>query len=195
MTAPAPLAPEIRALVLASLAQRIKAEQDKAKAIIGVGYIAGSKQTFRSPVDDAALGYVQRTDPAPEWRVTDESALRAHLATFPGCVTAVAFVLLPGIGWHEVDQLDEVFVVLHEHAPHLTCSEEQVTREAIAAAVEQSKATGEAAAPGITRVRPGGVLRVVPDKNAAAAITRLVDARVITWDGQPVLPAAESEAS
>lgn len=64
---------------------------------------------------------------------------------------------------------------------------EYVQHESLAAALAESKATGVAAAPGISRVRPGGALRVVPDKNAGEAVERLVRAGVITWDGRPVL--------
>jgi hypothetical protein len=185
---------EVQALVLAALVKRVEGEQDKVKAVFSGSYMAGSKQTFRSPLDEAPLGYIQRTDPAPAWRVTDEAALREHLAEFPGCTETVLQLAVAGFGLVELDPVDELAVVLREHAAHLLIEETRVSDEAIDAAVEQSKATGIAAAPGITRVRPGGQLRVVPDKDAAAAVGRMVDAGLITWDGRPVLEAAK-EAS
>lgn len=179
---------EERALILAALASKVKAEQDLVRAEFSGVYMAGSKQTFRSPLDDT-LGYVQRTDPAPEWRVTDEEALREHLAGFPGVVETAVSVLVPGHGVLEVDPLDELVRVLDEHAPHMVHREERVPPDAIRAAVEESKATGVAVAPGITRVRPGGTLRVVPDKGAGDAVARMIAAGIVGWDGRPVLDA------
>lgn len=188
------LRPEERALILAALAARVKAEQEMVKAEFSVAYVAGSKQTFRSPLGDA-LGYVQRTDPAPEWRITDEPALRKHLAAeFPGVIEQVVLLAVPGVGLVELDQLDELHQVLAEHAPHLLLRQERVTADAVAAALEQSKATGTPAAPGITYIRPGGTLRVVPDKAAPAAVERMVAAGIVGWDGR-ALPARDGQVA
>lgn len=190
-----PLAPEVRALVLAALARQIKGEQDKVKAVFSPAYIAGSKQTFRSPLDESPLGYVQRTDPAVEWRITDEQALRAHLASeFPGTVETLYELAVPGVGVVTLEPLDELAVVLLEHAAHMLTEVRQVTADAVAAALAESKETGAAAGPGISRVRPGGELRVVADRNAADAIGRMVKAGLIEWDGTPRAIAAEQTA-
>lgn len=187
------LRPEHRALVLAVLAKRVAEEQELTKGEFSRLYEPGTKHTFESPIDGALLGYVQRTRPKPEWRVTDERALREHLATFPGCVEEVLQLPVPGIGLVELDPADELAQVVAEHAPHMLVREQQVTREAIQAAVEESRAQAAPAAPGITLVRPGGQMRVVPDKDAAAAVERMVNAGVVSWDGRPALPAGDEQ--
>lgn len=191
-----PLAPEVRALVLAALARQIKGEQDKVRAVFSTAYIAGSKQTFRSPLDESPLGYVQRTDPAVEWRITDEQALRAHLADeFPGTVETRYELAVPGVGTVSLTPFDELVVVLLEHAAHMLTEVRQVTADAITAALTATKESGSAVGPGISRVRPGGELRVVADKNASAAITRMVHAGLIEWDGTPRAITSEQAAS
>lgn len=193
MTAPDPLRAEHRALILAALANRVKDEADAVRAEFSMSYEPGTKMVFESPIDGGLLGYVQRTRPKPEWRVTDETALRAHLAEFPGCVEEVVQLPVPGVGLVELDPADELAQVVGEHAPHMLVREERVTQDAINAALEQSKATAKAAAPGIGLVRPGGQLRVVPDKDAGAVVERMVRAGVVSWDGRPALPAGDEQ--
>lgn len=185
-----PLPPEVQALVLAAVARRV-AEQDKlTRAEFSGHYFAGIKRTFRSPLDQAPLGYVQRTDPDPDWRITDRAALEEHLAGFPGAVETVHEVHTPSVTV-ELDEFDELYVVLTEHAPHMLHPRRRVRPDAVEAAVEQSRATGKAAAPGIGLVRPGGQLRVVAHKDAGVAVERMVAAGVIRWDGAaPALPRA-----
>lgn len=192
MSAP-DLRPEHRALVLAVLAKRVAEEQELTRGEFSRLYEPGTKHTFESPLDGSLLGYVQRTRPKPDWTVTDERALREHLAEFPGCVEEVLLLPVPGVGLVELDPADELARVLTEHAPEMLRREQRVTREAITAAVEESRAQGAPAAPGITLVRPGGQMRVVPDKDAAAAVERLVKAGLVTWDGRPVLPASDEQ--
>lgn len=190
------LRPEHRALILAALIKRVESEQDPLRAEFSVLYEPGTKHTFESPLDGGLLGYVQRTRPKPEWRITDEEALREHLAAqFKGVVETVTFLAVPGVGLVEMDALDELAQIVAAHAPHLLTYEDRVTREAIDAALEESKATGQPAAPGITLVRPGGQMRVVPDKDAGAVVERLVRAGVVSWDGRPSLPSSEEGAA
>lgn len=201
MSAPEPAAvelrPEHRALILAALVKRVEAEQAPLRAEFSALYEPGTTIKWESPLDGGLLGYVQRTRPKPEWRITDETALREHLAAeFPGVVETVTSLPVPGVGLVELDPLDELAQVVSEHAPHLLVTETRVAQSAVDAAVEQSKATGQPAAPGITLVRPGGQMRVVPDKDAGDVVERLVRAGLVSWDGRPALPAAnEREAS
>lgn len=200
MTAPH-VAPEIRALVLAALGKRIAAEETGVKAEFSPRYELGTTIKWESPLDGALLGYVQRTRPKPEFRITDEDALREHLAAeFPGTVETVWQLPVPGVGLVTLDPLDELAVVLREHAPHMLVEQQRVTDEAVTAALDESKASGVAAAPGITLVRPGGSLRVVPDKAAGEAVDRMAAAGLLRWDGGRLIidaptPAAELEAS
>lgn len=182
------LSQEQKALILGTLANTVTAEKKLATALFSADYGDGDKRVFRSPLDDAPLGRVERTAPKAEWQVTDADALASHLSEHEGCMAQTTAILVPGIGWHDVDPRDEIALVLREHAPHLVADEQRVSQDAVDAAVEQSKATGQAAAPGITRVRPGGVLRVVPDKEAPAAIGRLVRAGLLDWSAVLALP-------
>jgi hypothetical protein len=173
---------EIQALVLAELAKRLKTGQAATKAIVGGRYEPGDKQTFRSPLDDAKLGTVFRSDPDPEWRIVDSAATLGHLREDPANVES----------YFEIGDEQSAIDVLHNVAPHLLIEVERVKPAAIDAAVERAR-QGEQV-PGVERVKPEGVLSVRPDKNAGEAIERMVQAGVITWDGRPVLEAGR-EAS
>lgn len=170
---------ETEALVLAELAKRIKSRTALTKATISDRFADGDKRTFRAP-DGSRLGSIYRTDPNPEWRITDREALHAHLREFPGALETVT----------EIADEATAIEVLREHAPHLLIDITRVAEEAVLAAVQQSHDTGEPAAPGIQLVKPGGVLSVRPDTNAGEVIQRMVDAGVITWDGRPAIEEA-----
>ena len=184
---------EIEAIVLAELAKRLKTRQAATKAIVGNRYAAGDKQTFRSPVDETKLGTVYRSDPDPEWRVVDDYALSMYLAGRDEYMEPVAEVLLPSGEIALMHPDDELYRIVSEHAPHLTRSACVRIRDGVInELVAESKRLGKPAAPGIAKVKPEGVLSVRPDKNAGAAIERMVQAGVISWDGTPVLEAGEA---
>lgn len=166
---------EIQALVLAELAKRVKTSQAATKAIVGNRYAPGDKQTFRSPVDDAKLGTVYRSDPDPEWQITDREALHRHLRENPANV----------VSHFEIADEQSAIDVLHNEAPHLLVEIERVSPDAVDAALARAR-QGEPV-PGVERVKPEGVLSVRPDKNAGDAIERMVAAGVISWDGTPAL--------
>ena len=172
---------EIQALVLAELAKRLKTSQAATKAIVGNRYGPGDKQTFRSPVDDAKLGTVFRSDPDPEWRVVAAAELDAFLADEDQGNTEATFEI--------VADASELIPLLLEHAPHLVRQVQRVTAAARTWAMDVAKSG--VTVPGIAKVKPEGVLSVRPDKNAGTAIERMVEAGVITWDGRPVLEAGE----
>lgn len=182
-----PIAAEIEALVLAELGKRVKSRTDLVKATVGQRYPDGHKETFRSPLDQSKLGMVYRTDPDPKWVVADRDALDAHLRGFPGNLTTT-ITLRP-------EDEPEAFAVLAEHAPHLLTETTVVQPGIVEAALAQSAATGQPAAPGLELVKPSGTLTVKPDAAAGAAVERMVEAGVITWDGRPVLEAVQQEAS
>lgn len=185
---PQPLGPEARALVLATLRQRVEAEQKMATALFSTALSAGVTLRLRSPLGDK-LGSVLRTDPEVRWDVTDPDALDAHLRSFPGVVETT-------VGIDQAD-MPEALAVIAEHAPHLLTETTYVPRSAVQAALAQSKATGEPAAPGISKVRPGGVIQVRPDKGAAEAVARMVRAGLVDWASVLALdpPAVEEAAS
>jgi hypothetical protein len=182
VTAPEPLAPEVRALALASMRQRIEAEEKLVRAEFSTALMAGTTLRFRSPLDDEPLGCVLRTDPKTEWRITNREVLVEHLAGFEGCVEVVTYVAVPSAGLVRLDEQDELYRVLSQHADHLLVEQVEVKQEAIEAALAQSKATGQPAAPGIEKVRPSGSVQVRPDKGAAAAVQRMFAAGALSWE-------------
>jgi hypothetical protein len=170
-----PLGPELEALALQVLAARVKQHVDLTKAEFSSSYNDGDKHTFRSPLDDRKLGQVYRTDPEPRWVISDRKALEDHLRTFPGNLRPVI-----------TGDPSEVLGVLLDHAPHLIGDE--LDPYAVQAALEQSKATGTPAAPGIEKVKSSGALTVKPDAAAAGAIEDLIRAGLLRWDGTRALP-------
>jgi hypothetical protein len=180
---------EIEALVLQTLASRVRKQLDLSKAEFSSDYAEGDKHTFRSPIDDRRLGQIYRTDPEPVWAITDRDALTEHLMTFEGnrCYT---------VQIREDAPYEEILAVLHEHAPQYLEDVVTLREDAIDAALSQSKETGTPAAPGIERRKPGGALTVKPDPNAHLAIEGLVKAGLLRWDGTRALPASDQlEAS
>lgn len=193
MNTPGPLAPEVRALALASMRQRIEAEEKLVRAEFSAALMAGTTLRFRSPLDDTPLGAVLRTDPKTEWRITDRDALIEHLATFTGCVDTVTYVAVPSAGLVRLDVTDELYLVLSEYAAHLLIEQDEVRQDAVEATLAESKATGEPAAPGITKVRPSGSVQVRPSSEAGEAVRRLFEANVLSWDA--LIPAAPKAVS
>lgn len=185
MSTPTPLPAELEALVLAVLETRVKEHKAAARAAIERLYDDGDKRVIRSPLDDTKLGAVWRTSPDPAWRVVDREALAAHLAEDPRNLEYVDEI---------VGTDDQVLEVLQAHAPHLLARVERVPDSLFRALLTASVAQGSAAAPGIARVKPRGTLTVRPDKDAGAAVERLVAAGVITWDGTPAALPASSPA-
>jgi hypothetical protein len=82
VTATDPLPAEVEALVLATLSKRVAARIDGVKATFSGQYADGQRETFRSPLDDAKLGMILRTDPDPTWKIVDPTALDAELRTY-----------------------------------------------------------------------------------------------------------------
>lgn len=182
-----PLPPEVEILALAAIEAEVKKRKEMAKALIGQRYPDGHRESFRSPVTAAKLGMVYRSDPEPTWVVSDRDALRAHLREFPGNLT-VTVTILP-------EDMPEALAVIAEHAPGLLTDLAELDPDAVKAALDQSEATGEPAAPGISRVKPSGVLTAKPAADAMAEVGRLIVAGVLTWDARPVLEQAERQAS
>lgn len=178
-----PLAPEVEALVLKELEKRVKSRTELVKSTFGQRYPDGHKDTFW--VGTLKLGTVYRSDPPPEWKVTDPDALDAHLRTFPGALET----------FYEIADEQAAIEVLREHAPHLLVEITRVNPEHVAAALAESRDTDQPAAPGIALVKAAGSLTVRPDlKQAGKAVERLLEQGRITWDGRPVLEAGR-EAS
>lgn len=182
----ADLPPEIEPIVLKVLEKRVKDAYVPAKAVLEPLYPEGqgTRNTIRSPLDQAKLGVVYREDPDPTWKVTDRAALTKALEDDPDNVEYVDDV---------AGTTEQVVEVLAEHAPWLLARVERVKASAVNAAVAAA-ARGEEPLPGIERVKPRGSLVVRPDKAAGPAIERMVAAGYLTWDGRLLqLPAGTSE--
>jgi hypothetical protein len=184
VSTPDRLPDEAIALVLKRLSSKVAENLKFTKAAFESGYEAGEKHTFRSPLDGKKLGSVYRTDPDGEWIVSNRNALEEHLMGFEGNRVC-------SVGIREDAPYEEILAVLNEHAPQYLEDRVELHPDAVQAALDQSAATGEAAAPGITFLKPGGVVTVRPDKEVDAAIQGLIQGGLLTWDGQRALPAAE----
>jgi hypothetical protein len=195
MSSPEPLPLEIRALALKRLIA--KAEEILKRDYLqplSKAYPLPRSVPFESPLDGSKLGYVQRTRTTPEWLVVSLPQLTDHFrAEFPNALEIVFLLDVPGHDRPvELPENHPITVCLAQHAPDLLTPAERVPSEAIEAALEQSRSTGEPAAPGIQLVRRGqGNLNVVPDKKEVdAALSRLVRAGRFDWREVLVLDAA-----
>jgi len=189
------LVPEVRALMLQALMGEAKKELELLKAAFSPRYELGTKLTFESPIDNALLGYVQRTRPKPEWQIVDRDAVVQHLAAeYPGVVEVVYALQVPGVSEPVMLPEDhELTQTLLGAAPHLLTPTVRVQEDAVKAALDETRMTGEPAAPGIKLVRPGGSLNVVYDKKEAIpAFGRMVRAGLIEWNGVAAIEAAEA---
>lgn len=157
-------APEEIALFYAALRKWTNDEDTPTRAMFASAYANGDRRTFRAD-DGLKLGEVRRDDPDPYWAITDTEALHAHLREFPGCVETLAEI---------VGTQKQVLAVLREHAPELLAEVTRVRPEAVQAALDESRATGTPAAPGIERVVPTGALKAVADKAAVARVGALI---------------------
>ena len=178
------LPPELEVLALAAIAKEAEAREKVVKATIGQRYPDGRRETFRSPVTGAKLGMLYRTDPEPKMVITDRAALEEHLRSFPGN-------LITEIGIAAAD-MPEALAVLAEHAPGLLTETQRLDPTTVDAALAQSRATGEPAAPGIEKRKPSGSLTVKPDAGAFEQVGHLIRAGVLTWDARPVLTEGEA---
>ncbi|MGL5908867.1 MAG: hypothetical protein ACRCZP_02625, partial [Phycicoccus sp.] len=95
-TPPAAWPAELEPIVLAVLEKRVKEAKAAARVPVEPLYAEGDKRTIRSPLDDRKLGIVLRTDPDPEWRVTDRAALTEHLMEDPAAVEYVEELSVEG---------------------------------------------------------------------------------------------------
>ena len=178
------LSPEVELLALAAVAKEIETRTVLVKALIGQRYGDGDKHTFRSPVTGQRLGQVWKTDPNPKMVIVDRDALEEHLRSFPGNLITDVVI--------DPDRMPEALAVVQEHAPDLLVEVSRLDPTVVDAALAQSRATGQPAAPGIELRKPSGTLTVKPDPGSFEQVSLLVQANLLTWDARPVLPEAEA---
>ncbi len=199
--------PEHRALML----QTLIGEAGKALADITKGlkdtYAFPRTVPFESPLDGAALGYVQRARSEPQWVVTSREQVQEYFTReFPAVLEAVFLLNIPGRD--EPVALPEdhpITVALAGSAPELLTPTQQVPPQVIEDALQDARDNGQSDVPGIQLVRKVGNLNVVYDKKSGpAAIGRLVRTGLLDWSqlgiqlgtGRPALPAGDqAEAS
>lgn len=194
---PEPLSTEVQALLLKALiGEAGKALAPIEKQLKGSYPFAGTRH-FESPLDGSSLGHINRAKTTPEWVVTSLPQLTEHFATnFPAAMETVYLMEVP-------DRMEPVVLpedhpitqALLEAAPELLAPERRVPADTVTAALEESKANAEAAAPGIQLIRKGaGALSVVYDKDEGpAAIQRMQRKGLFSWS-QLALPGAEPAA-
>jgi hypothetical protein len=186
VTTPESLPTEVEALALKALVNEAERREVVAKALFNQRYDEGDRRTFRSPITGAKLGIVYKTDPEPKMVITDRAALEDHLRRDDdNLITEV--VIVP-------EDMPEALAVLAEHAPGLLTEIQRLDPTAVDAVLAQSRKSGVPAAPGIEPRKAAGVLTVKPDAGAYEQVGHLIQAKLLTWDARPVLPAAE-EAS
>lgn len=188
---------DLEAVALAELADRVAKRKAAARVVAGADLGDGDKRTIRSPLDGAALGLILRTDPDPQWRVTDVALLAAYIrAQRPDAVETRYELHVPGVDDPVLlDPIDELCQVLRAYAPHMLRQTERLRDSAIQDLLEASKRSGKAAAPGIELVKPAGSVQVRRAKTCGPAIERLVQAGQLSWDVRPQLPTGEQVAS
>lgn len=181
-----PTADELEALAMGALESTAKERKTVLKGIVGQSYADGDKHPFRSPIGSRRkLGEIRRTDPDPEWKITDRALLDEFIrANYPGSVVT---------SFDIVDH-DAAVDVLREHRPELLAEIERIDQAARDALLAESREKEEAAAPGISLVKAPGVMTVAPAAGAFEEFGRLVRAGVLTWDFRPALPAADDES-
>jgi hypothetical protein len=189
-----PLPAEIESIILAELAKRVKERDGATRALFSQRYGDGDKATFRSPLDDTRLGTVYRSDPDAAWVVTNTPAVMDYLHDQSDAWETIAEIRLPNGDLVGMDTVDELAVLVREHAPHLYSESRQVKPHAIDELLDQSRRDGKPACAGIERRKPAGRLSVRPAPTAGDAISRMVEAGIVTWDGRVALPEAGESA-
>lgn len=185
MTAPKPLRAELRALVLQQFISDAEKEVAALKTEMAPSYPLPTTVVFESPLDGAKLGHVNRARTKPEWKVTAREQFNEHIATvYPGALVTVYLLAVPGIEAPvPLPEDHPITQALLQAAPDLLTPERRVPDDVVEAALQESRDTGQPAAPGIQLVRPRqGALSVVPDKREApGAIRRLIAAEQVSW--------------
>lgn len=198
MTSPEPLPDglreELEALAWGALERKAAEEKKVRSAALNQRYRQGHTEHIRTPLGDR-LGAVNKSDPQPEWRVSNAGLVEDHIReNFPGSVRTV-FVLVTPYGTWTLQSEDELCRVLREHAPHMLVETDEVDPAAVEALVEESKATNKAAAPGISFWGNAGVVSVRPSKDAFDAVMRMTRAGLLDLSSMTLaaVPPAEEE--
>lgn len=214
MTAPDSIQwqPEHRALILQTVIGELQAELDAIKKHhLATLYPNPTTAQFESPLDQARLGRVSRARVTPEWKVTAAAQLGEHLReAFPNLLETVYLLDVPGVADPvALPELHPLTQALIGAAPDLLTPQQRIPPEVTEAALQESRDTGQPAAPGIQLVRARqAALSVVPDKHEAVpAIGRLMAAGRLRWadlipssrlaagfgDGRPALPGGDDQ--
>jgi hypothetical protein len=181
--------------VAAQLAKMVKAAGDRARLAAAEDLDDGESVTLRSP-SGAKLGKALRTDPENVATVTNAAELHAWIRKhYPDQVRTTE---------EPSPDTAAVLAVLRRHAPGLIVRTSRIADRMVpdvlaasAAAGEPAGPDGELDVPGVTVVKPPGVLTMRLDpKTAPAAIAEMWAAGQIQLDGSTVrlaLPSGGAE--
>lgn len=182
-----------RTAILKTISDFTKQRYDEHRANAAVILTQGDRLIARSPLDSSKLGAVYMTDPKPQCRITDETALTDWMVEH--------YPELTESGYEVIGSETEVVAVLFEHAPHLLRQIRRVKaddmRQLRAAAITLGQPIGpgsEADMPGMEVHTPEGVVTCKPADTAFQSVMDLHRAGRLQLDGT-VLPALEEAAS
>lgn len=180
----------MRAAALKVISEFTKGRYDDTRSELSVLLHKGDRLISRSPLDQSKIGAVYMTDPKPECRVTDMSALKTWM-----------FEHYPELcenGYEIIGSDKEVIDVLWEHAPHLLRRIHQVTtdslRELRAASVTLGQPVGpgcEADVPGLEVHQPDPVVTCRPTETALQSVMDMHRAGLLDLDGTIHAPQIE----
>lgn len=166
--------PEVlHALFVAHLKSWSTAEEKITRPLAGQHQPHAGQTPYRAATGEK-LGYIQRTDPAPEWKVTDGALLDEHLMKDPANVVEDQVLDPPSA--------QELVALVAEHRPDWLKDVTYLRPGARADALARARKSGEPE-PGIELYRPEGVLRVVADKGAGEVFGRMIRAGELNLDG------------
>lgn len=166
--------PEVlHALFVAHLKAWSTSEEKITRPLAGQHQPHAGQTPYRAATGEK-LGYIQRTDPAPEWRIADRAALRAVLEEDPDSFTTSEELNPP--------DMDALLDLVREHRPEWLTQVRHLKPGLEEAALQMAKKDGDPL-PGIELYRPEGVLRVVADKGAGEVFGRMIRAGELNLDG------------
>lgn len=166
--------PEVlQALFVASIKAWATKEEDVTRALAAKHRQDVGLTPYRAPSGES-LGYLQRTDPPPQWKVTDQQKLDEWLATEPDNVVEEDYLDPPSP--------DALLELVRKHHPEWMKPITYVRPEARAAALAEVKESGKAC-PGVTLEREQGRLIVKADKGAREVFARMIRAGDLDPDG------------
>lgn len=174
--------PYLPVAVLKVFSEHAASRYDDARAEITETMAPGDRRIVRSPLDNAKLGAVYRTDPKPKTVITDRDLLTEWFErNYPDQMED---------GYQVAAAESEVIDVLFAHAPHLLRRVRQIRGAALSSLRKESVSLGQVVGPGGEMDIPGiemetvdGTIACRPEPGALEAVRQLFMAGRLTIDG------------